>query len=614
MSGMVMRVFVLCVMGMLSLSTAHALPPLQHAPMKHALAMHGEPKYPNGFQHVDYVNPNAPKGGVLKRADIGTFDNLNNFLLMGKAPTGLNLTYDTLMQRAWNEPFTMYGLVAKSIRVADDRSWIIFYLNPNARFHDGAPILAKDVIFTAESLRQYGRPNQRAVYKLIDKITQIDQRTVRFDLGKGYNRETVMIIAMMPVLSSKYWAERDFSKTTLTPPLGSGPYRIASVDAGRRIIYDRVTDYWAKDLPINVGHYNFDRIIYDYYRDDHIALQAFGAGAYDVRIESSPMRWRRNYNFTGVTDGTIIKRDIETERPQWARFITFNMRRAPFDNRDVRRALILAFDFEWINKALFQNAYKRTQSVFPNAPLAHHGIASAGEQMLLKPYLTQLPNDIFNPYIAPQTDGTGVSGLRPNLRQAVALLDQAGWHMVDGVMVHKETKQPLTFQIILNDPLDERIALEYSRALRRIGIRMTLRTVDTAQYMGRMGDFDFDATFSIWKNSLSPGTEQAVYWGSRAAQTPGSFNYSGLQSRAVDDLIDRLVRVTDYQQLTYTAQALDRVIMHEAIGVPLYYAPYDMVAYRYNLVLPDKTPIFGSIVETWWARDAESTPQTVKKK
>ncbi|HEY1095939.1 MAG TPA: extracellular solute-binding protein, partial [Alphaproteobacteria bacterium] len=490
---------------------AHALPPLQHA-----LAMQGEPKYGPAFKHVDYVNPDAPKGGTLRRADIGTFDNLNNFLIFGKAPTGMELTYDTLMQRAWNEPFTLYGLVAQSIRVAPDRSWIIFYLNPKARFHDGQPVTAKDVAFTIDALRTNGRPNQRAVFKLIKKVTEIDKRTVRVDFAPGFNRETVMIVAKMPVLPAHYWVSRDFSKTTLKAPVGGGPYKITKVDPGRRIIYERVKDYWAKDLPINVGQYNFDKIIYDYYRDDHIALQAFGSGAYDLRIESSPLIWKRNYNFTAIDNGTIIKKDVATQRPQWARFLIFNLRRPPFDDMRVRQALILAFDFEWINKALFQNAYKRTESLFPNSPLAHQGVASPAEKQLLAPYLSGLPKDVLDAYHAPQTDGKGVEGLRANLRQAVTLLQEAGWQWKDGRMVDAKGN-PFKFEILINDSLDERIALEYSRALRRIGITVSLRTVDTAQYIGRLSDFDFDATFNLWKNSLSPGTEQGVFWGSRAA-------------------------------------------------------------------------------------------------
>lgn len=574
---------------------ANALPPKQHA-----LAMHGEPKYPADFTHIDYANPDAPKGGILKRAELGSFDNLNNFLLQGKAPAGLELTFDPLMQRAWNEPFTLYGLVAKEVRVAPDRSWIIFYLNSKARFHDGHAITAGDVAFTFDALRQYGRPNQRAVFKLIKQIKIMDTRTVRIDFAPGFNRETVMIVAKTPVLPKHYWAKREFNKTTMTPPVASGPYKIKTVEPGRRVIYERVRDYWAKDLPINQGLYNFDQIIYDYYRDDRIALQAFGSGAYDLRIESSPLVWKRDYNFKGVTDGSMIKEEFNNQRPQWARFIAFNMRRPPFDDIKVRQALVLAFDFDWINHTLFQDSYRRTESIFPNSPLAHQGVAPVTEQQVLAPYRNSLPMDIVQPYQAPRTDGTGLTGLRVNLKQAVKLLQESGWDWRNGRMVNVKTKKPLAFEILINDPLDEKIALEYKRALDRIGVTVTMHTAETAQYIGRMSDFDFDATFSVWKNSLSPGTEQGVYWSSTAARTPGSFNYTGLANPAVDDLISRLTQTTDYADLTTTVHAMDRVIMHEWIGVPLFYTPVDMVAYRKGLEHPAVTPTFGPIPETWW--------------
>lgn len=590
-----MRFILLICIVCLSGGQAVALPPKQHA-----LAMHGDPKYPVDFTHMDYANPDAPKGGILKRAEVGSFDNLNGFLLQGKAPAGLELTYDTLMQRAWNEPFTLYGLVAKDIRIAPDRSWIIFYLNSRARFRDGHAITADDVAFTIDSLKQYGRPNQRAVFKLIKSVKIMDTRTVRVDFASGFNRETVMIIAKMPVLPKHYWQGKNFNKTTLTPPLGSGPYKIKSVQPGRRIIYERDRDYWAKDLPLNRGLYNFDQIVYDYYRDDRIALQAFGSGAYDLRIESSPLVWKRDYNFKGIADGSIIKQDFNNQRPQWARFIAFNMRRPPFDNIKVRQALVLAFDFDWINHTLFQDSYRRTESLFPNSPLAHQGVAPVAEQYILSPYRNSLPMDIVQPYQAPRTDGTGLTGLRINLKQAVALLQSAGWDWRNGRMVNTKTDKPLTFEILINDSQDERIALEYKRALNRIGVTVTLHTAETAQYIGRISDFHYDATFSIWKNTLSPGTEQGVYWSSLAARTPGSFNYAGVANPAVDGLIDRLTRTTDYADLTNTARALDRVIMHESIGVPLYYTPVDMIAYRKGIAHPSVTPVFGPIPETWW--------------
>lgn len=563
------------------------------APAKtHALAMNGEPLYPKDYIHFDYVNPDAPKGGTLRRAEVGTFDNLNPYLITGRVTSGLQeallLTYDNLMVRGWNEPFTLYGLVAKSVTVPPARDWIEFDIDPDARFQDGTPITTKDVVFTRDILMAHGRPNQRRIYKLIKNVVIKNDHTIRFELGEGYDRETVMILAGMPVLPAHYWADKDFSKTTLTPPLSSGPYRVKSIDAGRRVTFERVKDYWAKDKPAARGLANFDRLRYDFFRDDNVALQAMAAGQVDLRREYSAIAWKRLYDFNAIHDGTIQKEEFTNGRPMRAKFFIYNMRRVPFDNPSVRKALAYAFDFDWMNKNLFLNTQQQVNSLFMNSELADPS------------------EDRFT--LPPATEGSREK-LRANLREAVALLEQGGWELQDGVMQSRESGQPMIFEILLNDPTDEKIALEYARVLRRIGIMATVRTVDTTQYIGRMSQFDFDMTVNFWRNTLSPGTEQAVYWGSAAADQEGSFNYTGLKSAEVDALIGQLTHAKTRQDLVATAQKLDHSIMTQWIGVPLYDNPLDRIAYRAGLFHPEKAPLYGPVVESWWYDMEKSAKQ-----
>ncbi|MDB5478275.1 MAG: transporter, periplasmic substrate-binding protein [Alphaproteobacteria bacterium] len=542
--------------------------------------MHGTPRYPAGFKNLDYVNPEAPKGGTLRRAETGTFDNLNPFLITGRVTPGLQeallLTYDSLMVRAWNEPFTMYGLVAASVDVPPERDWIEFHLDPAARFHDGQGIASTDVQFSYKTLMQYGRPNQRRIYKLVREVIIKDEHTIRFNLGPGFDRETVMILAGMPVLPMHYWQNHDFSKTTLEAPLASGPYRIASVDVGRRVVFERVKDYWAKDKPINRGLYNFNRLQYDFFRDDNVALQALSAGQADLRREWSPVVWQRDYHFSAVANGKVKKEVFKNGRPVRAKFMIYNLRRAPFDRLEVRKAIALALDFDWLNRNLFLDTQTRIDSIFMNSELADQSV------------------DKFQP-----PEGKGQEGLRGNLRQAIALLKQAGFTLREGRMLSQNGRQ-LHFEILLNDPNDEKIALAFTRNLRRIGIDVAIRTVDTAQYIGRMSQFDFDMTINFWRNSLSPGTEQAVYWGSAAADNQGSFNYTGLKSPVVDGLITRLTSAKKREDLVNAARRLDHEIMKSWIGVPLYDSPDDRIAYRLGLKHPDLTPLYGPVVESWW--------------
>lgn len=533
----------------------------------HAIAMQGEPKYAATATHLDYANPDAPKGGTLTQAALGTFDTLNPFNIKGKAATGLDYVYDRLAARVWDEPFSLYGLVAQDIAVPDDRSSVTFTLNPAAIFHDGVGITAKDVKFSYETLKKYGRPNMRRVYGLVDKVTIVDQRTIRFDLGKGHDRETVMILSMMPVLPEHWWKDKTFDATTLAIAPGSGPYKIASVNPGRRIVYERVADDWAKGNITRIGHNNFDRLVFDYYRDDSVAMEAFRAHGYDMRREFDPARWHAGYS---DFPKDVLRENLPHGRPEWVRGLIFNMRRAPFDDIKVREALTLAFDFEWMNKSLFYGQAKHITSTFPNTPLA------APESDLLK------------------------TSRRNALREADALLKLAGWIVKDGARVSLADGTPLTFTILLSSPQDEKIALGYARALARLGITAKVRTVDAAQFTGNLAAYDYDMVMHYWINSLSPGTEQLIYWGCEAARTQGSKNYAGLCDAGVDDAAAAIAHAKTREELVAGARVLDKQVMNLHPFIPLYYLGQDYFARWKGIGRPLTTPLYGAVIETWW--------------
>ncbi|TNE27372.1 MAG: ABC transporter substrate-binding protein [Alphaproteobacteria bacterium] len=567
-------------------------------PPVHALAMHGAPKYPADFKHFDYANPDAPQGGVLNRAIIGHFDNLNNLIIKGSAASYLELTQDKLMTRVWDEPFTLYGLVAETIQIPEDRSFIIFHLNPQARFHDGTPMTAEDVIFSYDSYRKYGHPVRQRVYGMVDKVTKLDENSVRFDFGEGYDAETALILAMMTVLPKHYWTAegRDISKTTLTPPLGSGPYKIAAVDAGRSITYQKVPDYWGRDLPVNAGHYNFDTVAFSYYRDDDIAFEAFKSGAYNLRRENDIGKWTTGYDIPAVQEGRILARSIPHERPERVRSLVFNTRRDIFSDRKTRQALSLMFDFDWLNKNIFYGAFKRIDSFFPNSELAARGLPEGDELDALTDYQDSLPPELFTHIYTPD-DG---ADRRSNMRKALKLLDEAGWHVVDQQLVRKEDGAPFRFEILLQTQEEKKIALAFAQSLQRLGITANLRQVESAQYQGRLDSFDYDMVFFTWFNTLSPGNEQVNYWGSAAADMNGSRNYSGVKNPAIDALAQSIAQAPSRAALVTQARALDRALLWGYYTIPLYYLGKDLVAHDVHLSSSPNVPTYGTVIETWW--------------
>jgi ABC-type oligopeptide transport system substrate-binding subunit len=543
---------------------------LRPAFAEHAIAMHGVPKYPENFAHLDYVNPEAPKGGTLSMAKTGSFDSLNGHIVNGTAAEGLELISDRLMARVWDEPFSLYGLVAQSIDIAPDRSWVVFHLNPRARFHDGRAMTAEDVKFSFDFYRKSGHPVRRRVYGLVTDVKIIDPQTIRFQFGPGYDRESVMILAIMPVLPKHDWEKRDPAKTTLDIPLGSGPYKIAKVDPGRRIEYARVDDYWAKDLPINRGLYNFDRIDYLYFRDDDVALQAFLSGEFNYRKETDIAKWQSRYDDKAAT---YVRNELPHQRPEWLRAFIFNTRREMFSDQRVRKAVSLMFNDAWMNKNFYDGQMKRIESLFPNSELA-----------------APVPAREF-------------MDERAKRRMAMDLLKQAGWQF-DGKNWSK-SGQPLAFEILLSSPIEEKIALEFARQLKKSGIVMTVRTVDSAQFTGRLDDFDYDMVSFRWVNSLSPGNEQLNYWGSAAARLNGSRNYAGVDDPVIDAAANAIAAANDRQGLVQACHVLDRLIMQRDYFVPLFYLGKDMIAHSPDIAAPQKTPIYGIVIESLWHKNGQ---------
>jgi microcin C transport system substrate-binding protein len=567
---------------------------------QHGVAMHGAPKYSAGFSHLEYTDPKAPKGGEIRFGVTGSFDSLQPFIIKGRAAAGRHFVFESLLKRVWDEPFSMYGLIAETVEMPSDRNWVEFKLHSDARWHDGTPIMVEDVIWSMETLRDQGRPNHKLFYSKVIEVTRPAPNTVRFDFGPDNDdRELALLMGLMPVLSKNHFADREFNETTLEPILGSGPYRIADVDPGRSIEYERVTDYWAQGLGVNAGQNNFDRIKYDYFLDGTVLFEAFKADEYDFRSEFSATRWAIGYDFPAVDDGRVVKEMLENDRPSGMRGFVFNTRREVFADRAVREALSYAFDFEWVNKNLLHGAYTRSESFFANSELASNSIPQGAERALLEPHRGAVPGEVFlKQFSAPKTDGTG--NVRANLRKALALLRAAGWNLKDGALTRGSDGLPMTFEILLVSPSNEKIALAYARNLERIGVIAKVRTVDSAQYQGRRTAYDYDMIIFRWGISLSPGNEQAFYWGSEAADQDGSRNYMGAKDPVMDDLILRVTMADDRIGLVTAMRALDRVLLWNHYVVPLYYLESDRAAYWDRFGHPATTSTYGNVIESWW--------------
>ncbi|GEO81190.1 extracellular solute-binding protein [Pararhodospirillum oryzae] len=589
-------------------SAGTAQDPGPHLTPVHGLAMHGAVKYPADFTHFDYVNPDAPKGGAIRLAAMGGFDTLNVFTIRGEAAAGLGLMVDTLTARAADEPFSHYGLIAQSMEMPEDRSWIIFNLRPEAVWSDGEPITADDVAFSLETLRTQGIPMYNMYYGDVERVEVLGPKRVRFVFKGTENRELPLIVGQMPILPKHYWEGRDFSAVTLDPPVISGPYRIASFEPGRSITYARRPDYWAKDLPVSRGFYNFDEIRHDYYRDATVMLEAFKAGAYDFRAENVARQWATGYDGPAVRDGRIIMERLPHHRVQGMQGFIFNLRRPLFADPRVREALGWAFDFEWTNQNLFYGEYTRTRSYFDNSELAATGLPDAAELAVLEPWRDQLPPRVFTEVYAPPVVDEAKGGLRANLAHALDLLRQAGWTVKDGALRNADG-QPFEVEVLLAQPEFERLVLPFARTLERLGIRLSLRTVDTAQYINRVTHFDFDIMVGSWGQSSSPGNEQRDFWSQAAAHTPGSSNYSGIASPAIDGLIESIIAAPSRADLVTRVHALDRVLQWSFLVIPQWHQSSDRVAY-WNLFGHPPTPDDGIQFNTWWVDPAKAAALT----
>jgi microcin C transport system substrate-binding protein len=576
---------------------------------QYALAMTDTPLYPATFTHFNYTNPDAPKDGFLRLGTTGTFDSLNPFIVRGQPPFGLgsgtmSLVYESLMTRGWDEPFTLYGLIAETVEVADDRSFIIFNLNGAAHFSDGTPITADDVLFSFETLRDKGRPNHRTYYKKVAFAEKLSPLRVKFTFKKNdknvIDREMPLIMGLMPIIPRHDWQNRDFNQTSLQPPIGSGPYKVTVVDIGRSITYERDPHYWGRDLPVQRGLFNFNKIRIDYYRDDSVSLQAFKAGQYDLRREADPTKWATGYDFPAAQDGRVRMERLEHHRTEPAYGFIFNTRRPLFADDALRAALEYSFDFTWVNKNLFHGQYKRVMSFFPNSELSAPSLPEGKELEILNTYKDALPATLFTtPVTPPEAEDEGQ--FRENLLKAETMLRVAGYKIKDE-QLYTPKGLPVTFEIMLSDPIEEKVALNWAQALKRLGIAARIHTVDSAQYQARLAAFDYDVTLNKWFNSLSPGNEQMYFWGSTAADQKGSRNYAGVKDPTVDALAAAIPNAKTHEELVATTHALDRVLMAGHYMIPLYYLGADDIASWTRIHHPDTMSLYGNVMESWWGR------------
>ncbi len=579
------------------------LAPSAAAEAAYAIAMHGAPAMPEGFAVLPYANPDAPKGGRLMQGVLGTFDSLNPLIFKGLAVQAVRgYVVESLMARGYDEPFTLYGLLALAVETDDARSYVTFTLDPAARFSDGTPVTAEDVVFSWQLLRDHGRPNHRTYYSKVARAEILGERIVRFDLPGSDDRELPLILGLMPVLPKHAVDVATFEETTLKKPIGSGPYIVANVDVGKRVTFKRDPNYWGRALAINRGLWNFDEVRFDYYRDANAYFEAFKAGLYDVHSETDPSRWQTGYGFPAVRDGRIVKEAFPSGLPKMNSAFVFNTRQPIFADIRVRQAISLLFDFEWVNRNFFYNLYQRSAGFFDGSELsAYHRPADQRERELLTPFPDAVRPDVLDgTWSPPVTDGSGRD--REVLRQALALLEAAGYEFKGTTLRDRVSHRPLTFEIMVTSQDEERLALAFSSNLARAGIVAQVRLVDAVQYDQRRLSFDFDMIEYRWEQSLSPGNEQLFYFGSAAAAEQGSRNYMGVRSAAVDAMIAALLRAHQRADFVDAVRALDRVLISGSFVVPLFYLPQQWVARWAYIEHPARTSLSGYLPETWWHR------------
>ncbi len=606
MKALTLRRLLLPLVVVLGAALAGAWAQAEPAP---SIAMHGKPALPNDFKNFAYANPNAPKGGRLTWGLLGTFDSLNPFIVRGIAVQQIRgYVVESLMARNNDEPFSLYGLLADRIDTDDARSYVAFHINPAARFSDGTPVTAQDVLFSWQLMRDHGRPNHRLYYSKVKDARALDAQTVRFDFGGEADRELPLILGLMPVFSQKAVNVDTFEDTSMTTPLGSGPYRVTDVRPGASVTLTRNPDYWGRDLPVNRGLWNFGEVRLDFYREANGAFEAFKRGLYDFRNENEPLRWHEGYDFPAARSGQVIRDTIKTGTPRPSEFLVFNTRHPVFADIRIRQALTLLFDFEWINRNYFFGLYSRSPSYFAGSELSAEGRpASAHERQLLAPYAASVRPDVMDgSYRLPVSDGSGRD--RKALGTALTLLEQAGYAFKGTHLRNRKTGEPLAFEILVSTRDQERIALAYSRDLKRAGIEVSVRGVDAVQFDQRRLAYDFDMIQNRWDQSLSPGNEQAFYWGSQAADTPGTRNYMGARDPAIDTAINAMLEARERPDFVDAARALDRVLMSGAYAIPLYNPPAQWIARWNRIKSPPHAALSGYLSETWWFNSQKQTP------
>ncbi|UCJ15347.1 extracellular solute-binding protein [Pseudomonas sp. MM211] len=596
---------------------ATSFPALATLSESHGYAQFGALKYPASFTHFDWVNPEAPKGGTLRIMAAGSFDTLNPYTFKGTSPVatanflqyGVTELNEPLMvgtgmyDPSGDEPASSYGLIAQSVEYSEDRSWVVFNLRPEARFHDGKPITAYDVAFSYRLLLKEGHPQYRTNLQEVKRVDILNRHRVRFVLKRSNNPLLILRLGELPVLPQHYWKDRDFKATTFEPPLGSGPYRITGVNPGRSLSFERVEDWWGASLPVNRGKYNFDRVEVDFYRDSHVAFEAFKAGEFDLYIEQQAKNWANNYRFPAVTRGDVVRAEIPHQIPTQTQALFMNTRRGTFDDVRVREALGLMFDFEWTNRTLFNGSYTRAASYYPNSEFSAKGKPEGAEWLLLSPFRAQLPPELFTePFQMPVTDGRGIP--RETLRRALGLLADAGWKP-SGQRLMNDKGQALRFEILLVNPNLERILQPFTENLANIGIQATLRTVDRAQYKQRLDQFEFDMILLTLPQTLSPGLEQSLYFHSSQASVKGGKNYAGINDPVVDALLEKLLSARSRDEQVAATRALDRVMLWQYYTIPNWYIDYHRLAYRNRFAFVT-TPPYTLGLRTWWLKPTET--------
>lgn len=597
--------------------TLAAWPTLLRSEPAHGIAMHGEPELPAGFSHLPYVNPDAPKGGKITYGVQGTFDSVNPFILKSMRTNARGswdhqfgrLVFESLLFRSRDEPFTMYSLLAEKVEWPDDRSWIEFTLDPKAQWSDGVPVTVDDVIFTYKLFTEKGRPPYNSRMNKIEKIEKTGEGRVRFSFNDKADREFPMIIALSPILPKHAIDFDSFDQSTLEPMIGSGPYTMGEIIPGKSITYIRNPDYWGKDAPTRKGFANFDEVVVEYYRNSNSLFEAFKKGLFDVFPENDPAAWQRNFEFPAVADGRVVKDEFETGTPAKMQGFVFNTRREKFSDPSVRNALVMMFDFEWINRNLFFGIYERTGSFWHGSELSALGVpASLDEIKLLEPFLDQIRPSVLNgTYVPPVTDGSGRD--RKVLREAYRKLRDAGFKQVDGKLVDS-TGTPLNFEILTRSQRQEKLAIAFRRSLEKLGIEVSIRTVDDAQYQRRVQEYDYDMVLQTYTASLSPGIEQIWRWSSRAADIPGTFNFAGVKDPALDTMIDHILQAKSREDFITAVRAYDRLLISGDYLVPLFHINEQWVARWNRIKRPSKTSLYGYQFESWWYDELGSEEKT----